>query len=128
LFVVIWCIALVQLSAEYFYWYWTYKWFDIPMHFLSGLWVGLAALYLSFHTTYLSEQVRRVAPFLLAIGAGLLVGLVWEGYEYLVWVYTDTLPPNHRPDSLLDLVMDVLGAGIGWLVYERCFRGREKHG
>ncbi|KKS86003.1 MAG: hypothetical protein UV60_C0004G0080 [Parcubacteria group bacterium GW2011_GWA2_43_11] len=45
LFIVIWVLALVHMTAEYYYLYWTVRWFDILTHFLGGLWVGIAVVW-----------------------------------------------------------------------------------
>lgn len=121
LFVLIWVIAIVQVLAEQYYWYWTYRWLDILMHFLGGVWVGLGAIWLVHFAREHANILQKLRPFVLAVLAGVVVGFVWEGYEYGVWVWTDTLPPNHVPDSLLDLVMDVLGAIAGYGLYRWWF-------
>jgi hypothetical protein len=111
LFVLIWAIALLHVAAEYYYLYWMYRWFDIPMHFLGGLWVGLAMLWVCFRSGYVPpERAARYRPFVVAVVGGMLIGLVWELYEYVVWVVSGKgLPLDYVPDSLLDLVMDFLG-------------------
>ncbi|KKS84659.1 MAG: hypothetical protein UV60_C0017G0001, partial [Parcubacteria group bacterium GW2011_GWA2_43_11] len=61
----------------------------------------------------------RSTVFVALLG-GLLVGLVWELYEYIVWILTDAgLPFGYIGDTILDLVMDITGAGVGFLILQQ---------
>ncbi|KKS86004.1 MAG: hypothetical protein UV60_C0004G0081 [Parcubacteria group bacterium GW2011_GWA2_43_11] len=61
----------------------------------------------------------RSTVFVALLG-GLLVGLTWELYEYIVWMMTDAgLPPGYVGDTLLDLIMDITGAGVGFLILQQ---------
>jgi hypothetical protein len=119
LFVLIWALALIHIAAEYFYLYWQFHWFDIFTHFLGGLWVGLAALWLWYYSGYIKNNGRFVGKALVvALVAGLTIGFVWELYEFIVWQLSGRgLPPNYISDSLLDLVMDTVGAFVGYLLF-----------
>jgi hypothetical protein len=120
LFILIWVIAILHLGAEHYYWYWQYQWFDLPMHLLGGVWLGLASLWVWNHTSYLTRVKKRVQPtdFVVALVGGVLFGLLWESYEYLVWTHTERgLPIEYVPDLIMDLCMDTLGAVVGYGVY-----------
>ena len=55
----------------------------------------------------------------VALLGGLLVGLLWELYEYIVWIVTDAgLPFGYIGDTILDLIMDITGAGVGFLILQ----------
>lgn len=124
LFVLIWVIALLHVTAEFQYWYWTYRWLDIPMHFVGGVWVGLAAVWLRYHSGHLRKKSSPpTRPLMVALVGGIAFGLVWELYEFLVWTLGGVgLPPQYIPDSSLDLVMDMLGAFVGYGIYRRFAR------
>ncbi|HCC05130.1 TPA: hypothetical protein DEP58_02375 [Patescibacteria group bacterium] len=121
LFILIWMLALIHMTAEYYHLYWTIRWFDILTHFLGGLWVGIAVVWLWYFSGYVRKMYMpdRHTVFVALLG-GLLVGLIWELYEYIVWILTDAgLPPGYVGDTLLDLVMDVTGAGVGFLILQQ---------
>jgi len=110
LFVLIWALAIAHMTAEYYHLYWTYRWLDIPMHFVGGVWVALAMVWFCFRSGY----VRNVRPlfslFTAAVIGGLLIGLAWELYEFVVWQVSGSgLPYNYLQDTLMDLTMDLLG-------------------
>jgi hypothetical protein len=121
LFLFIWTIAFMHIAAEQLYLYWTYRWLDIPMHFLGGAWVGLAALWLWYYSGHLRrKEGPATRPLLVALGGGLAFGLVWEVYEFLIWMFGGAgLPLNYVSDSLLDLVMDASGAVFAFGIYMR---------
>ena len=128
LFVLIWVITLIHVAAEMQYWYWTYRWLDLPMHVLGGMWVGLVALWLWYYSGYQHKTSRiAVSPLTVALVGGLVFGVAWEAYEFLVWIIGAGLPVNYVTDSVLDLVMDVLGASIAFMFYQRFFAIPSSH-
>lgn len=116
LFVLIWMLALANGIAEQYHLYWIYRWFDIPMHFFGGVWVGLAVLWLCFRSGYVwKETGPPLSALVIGVVGGLLIGFVWEVYEFVVWQISGAgLPLNYVPDSLLDLVMDFLGSLVAY--------------
>jgi hypothetical protein len=120
LFLLIWILAAIHIAAESYFWYWTYRWLDIPMHVFGGMWLGLGVLWLKNHTGYVRGLWQRLPKSNLAVAlcGGLCIGLVWEAYEYTIWQYIGTgLPPQYGPDTQLDLLMDATGAMLGYLAY-----------
>jgi hypothetical protein len=119
LFLIIWLLAGLHIAAEYYYLYWTYWWFDVLTHFIGGLWLGIASIWLY----YFSGYVRTMRPslrqaFATALMAGLVVGIAWEVYEYVVWQLSgEGLPGNYVSDTLSDIMMDSIGAAAGFIVY-----------
>jgi len=120
LFIVIWVLALVHMTAEYYYLYWTVRWFDILTHFLGGLWVGIAVVWVWYFSGYVRKMyMPDKSTVFVALLGGLLVGLLWELYEYIVWIVTDAgLPFGYIGDTILDLIMDITGAGVGFLILQ----------
>lgn len=121
LFVLIWSIVVLDLLAQYLALYWVFRWFDLLVHFLGGLWVGLALLWLWYRSGYgraLSLPEGYLRPLGIALAAGLAVGLLWEAYEFIIWFLSETgVPDNFTIDSLGDLVMDILGALLAALAF-----------
>lgn len=118
LLILIWSLALIHMTAEYYYLYWTIRWLDICTHFLGGVWVGVAGVWFWFFSGYMREPQspeKHILP--VALITGLVVGVVWELYEYVVWQLSGAgLPPNYIPDTSLDLVMDITGAFVGFFL------------
>jgi len=119
LFVYIWVLALAHMAAQHLYLYWTYKWLDIPMHFLGGIWVGLAALWLWYYSGYARKPGWIPHhPFVIALGGGLAFGVLWECYDFLVWkIGVMAFPANYVADTALDLLMDATGAVAAYNVF-----------
>lgn len=120
LFILVWVIAIIHIAAEQHYWYWSYRWLDVPMHLFGGVWLGLMVLWFRNHTRYLRSLWMHLSSHNLTVAllGGVCIGLVWEAYEYSVWSSVGYgFPPNYGADTQLDLVMDTLGAAIGYLAY-----------
>jgi hypothetical protein len=109
LLALIWLIALTHAGAIVYHWYWIWRWLDIPVHFVGGLWIGLMALYLWLYVRT-PEKCAMKNPFVVALVAGLVMGVLWEGYEAVLWQLGPGFPVGYWTDTGLDLVMDLLGA------------------
>lgn len=104
-------VAALQMLALYFFWYWSYWWYDIMMHFLAGLWVGGMVLWVYFFSgkTKVPRSIQKSYLYMMALGVTFLVGLSWELFEFSL----DTLivfQQNDLADTMSDLGMDTLGA------------------
>ncbi len=90
-------IAVVHTLASENFWYWRYWWLDLVMHFGGGAFIGGVAL-----------MAGLPRPWLTALGAALIVGVGWEVFEFIIKI---GFVPGLWSDSLMDLGMDLLGAG-----------------
>lgn len=111
-------IAVVNALATFFYWYWRLRWFDMPMHFLGGVWVsGLVIWFRYFSNNLLVPPQTFRELCLIGAGVAFLVGLGWEVYELAMSVALGG-HINAMRDTLSDLCFDVLGgifsAGVVW--------------
>ena len=121
LFILIWVITLTHIVAESKHLYWNYLWLDIPMHMLGGIWIGLAILWFRNHTEYCQRFWRRVNyhDLLVVVVGGIGIGFAWEAYEFVVWQYTGLgLPTRYVADTSLDIIVDAVGAGCGYVFYK----------
>ena len=115
-------IAVVNLMAEIYYWYWRMRWFDKPMHFLGGVWLASTAIWLWY-----GRKGLRQSNFLKILGISLLgafgVGLLWELLQAGLGLET-VGHVSRLSSSLSDLLFDVLGgmAAAIWVWVE----GRNK--
>lgn len=106
--------------------YWTVAWWDLLTHSAAGL--GVAAIgYLLAPRLFRSPVALLVTLPLVVLAAG-----AWfEVYErvfrtfWLEWSHA-----RYVEDTLVDLVMDVLGAYAfaGWVLVRRLLRGRRTDG
>lgn len=99
-------IWLVNTCANYFYWYSAMWWFDIPMHIMGGMFLGLLAGALFFNKICVLSKKESLVTILLFV---LIVGLGWEVFEYIVQAFIKDAPLASIPDSIKDMVMDLLG-------------------
>ena len=109
-------LAALHGAAEYFSLYWYLWWFDIVVHFVGGATLGLALLW--FVTFELPSRIHvpRVAT---AIMVTLTFGVVWEVFEYA----TGTSGAVHYwSDTLLDLLMDLIGSAAACFAFARYVR------
>src|SRR3989344_9420295 len=93
--------------ALVFYFYWTLAWYDIMMHFLGGLTIGVFLICI-FRIANISTRSFLVV-FLLAM----FISIDWEIFEYV----NDIVDPteNYAIDTAYDLVMDALGITAAYL-------------
>lgn len=108
-------LATLHFIAEAFYFYWTIWWFDNLMHLLGGLSVGLVIVWLLFNTGLFSEtRLSNLKFVFLVVVLVLLVGIVWEIFEYLNDI-TQSFE-GYTLDTSLDLFFDTLGAILAGLI------------
>ena len=110
----IYFIFALNTLALVFSLYYTWFWFDIPMHFLGGLWVALALGWLFYFSGYISKLTQR--PFVLIVLGTVIVGGLWEVFEFVVGA---RLEEGYVFDTSLDMVMDTLGALCGFVYLKK---------
>ena len=95
-------IFAMNYLAIWLHWYYSMWWFDMPMHFLGGLWVGLALLWVLPQEESSLDKIFQVFLFVLIIGVG------WEIFEFIV---NETLARNpfDLRDTLSDIFFDISG-------------------
>ena len=92
--------------ANAFYWYSAMWWFDIPMHIMGGIFLALFAGAFFFRKLLPLHFKEVVVTILLFV---LIVGLGWEIFEYLVQSVIKGAQLANFPDSVKDMLMDLLG-------------------
>lgn len=101
-------IFLVNVLATSFAWYALLWWFDMPMHFFGGVFLGYLTTLVFYKTFYMQEHISSSRIIFLGT---LIVGVVgggWELFEYVVQHYTGALLANPI-DSYSDLCFDMAG-------------------
>lgn len=94
----------------------TVWWYDIPMHFLGGLWVFLFILWVT-DTGYGRLLLKR-SPVRDALIFVLIVGVFWEILE-IILSFTRFSDPGYFFDTPKDLAMNTLGAALGSVFYKK---------
>lgn len=103
-------LAIVNILAIDFGWYYIYSWFDMFTHFLGGV----GALFLIVYVFY-RKFFRISYLFFTLILCTIAIGVLWELYEFLitnVWAGS----PFNLKDTTSDLVFDTLGGVFGFLM------------
>ena len=106
-------ILIVNFLAHKFYWYSSIWHFDILMHFLGGLWLGLASIWLfSRQKDFFNLSFGFVLKIILMV---FLAGILWELFEVFFYNYIarnsfDAL------DTVSDICFDLAG-GIFAIFY-----------
>ncbi len=112
--------ALFHKTALVLSLYWTTAWADIIMHGFGGFLGALLVLYVLQKIGIMPQSLsRKVLVFLFTVVAVIAVGAIWELWEIFVG-FTD--PFTDLGDTILDLIMDTIGAITGYLYYEKRFR------
>jgi len=103
-------IFFLNSMAMKFHWYFTIWWFDMPMHFLGGVFIGLVSL--AFLT---NQEVGHPLGgptsgkvILTAFLSVLMIGVLWELFEFSLDTFI-TYNPHNFLDTFSDLVFDLVG-------------------
>ena len=91
--------------ATIFFWYYTIWWFDIPMHFLGGVFLGLV-----FGYVLLRHGIKNFSQktFFYGILAIFIVGILWEIFEFNIDTFI-TFRDQNIIDTLSDICFDLAG-------------------
>ncbi len=107
-------LAVINALAIFFYWYSTIWWFDMPMHFVGGVFSGYIlvwfGLYLSSRYTSFQNKIQFFVWYLVGLG---IVAVGWELFEFVLKLNTTSSGLNYI-DSTSDIAFDFAG---GLLVY-----------
>ncbi len=102
-------IALVNALAVQHSWYWTMRWFDMPMHFAGGAWLAGIAIWFRFFSGRFQVVSKSLYSFVIwGVGTAIVIGLAWEVYEGVVALATKGYL-NAMADTFSDLSFDILG-------------------
>lgn len=115
-FILIIIIGIFHHIALQFYLYWVFSWFDMLMHFLGGLWVGLVGIWFVYFSGIMNMNIksaRQMRIFSISIITVVIIGVLWEIFE----VYSGVLSieENYWFDTSLDILMDTSGASVAFL-------------
>lgn len=109
-------LAVMNQLAMKFYWYSAIWWFDIPMHFLGGVFLALLGLWIAQFLLFAQKKDFTLASgVVFVLTFVFLVGSFWEVFEFVVDAYT-TMRGFNVLDTVSDLCFDLAG-GISALLF-----------
>lgn len=119
-------IFILNKAAHFFYWYASISQFDMFMHALGGFFVALwggALLYPLLKGNHWKLWVIVLCAFVL------VVGFLWEVFEFSVQGVVRVETIANIPDSLSDMVFDMIGGILGTLfvLWRTARYNREQH-
>lgn len=110
--------------GDLFYFYWTYWWFDVLMHFFVSFTGGLGIFWGLFDSGFIFRErfEKRGASILLVFACVFSVGIGWEVFEYAYGINDSN--EGYVLDTIDDLILDSAGAIIAAALVSR----RKNHG
>ncbi len=107
-------IAVLHIAAIVFSLYWTFWWYDMPLHLLGGIFIGLFVLWLRFFSGYFGAPgiPSGARVFCFVVIATLVIGIGWEVFEYL-WGHTWSVE-GYWLDTSTDVAFDLVGGLIAF--------------
>lgn len=106
----IFLILFLNVLAHRFYWYSSIWYFDMVMHFLGGLWLGLALVWI------FPPKEFSYGLFVRLILGVFCIGVAWEVFEIVVHIFTDQMPFNIL-DTFSDICFDLAGGIFSFLYF-----------
>lgn len=110
-------IGIINFVASYFHWYWSIWWFDMPVHFLGGVFVGMLSIYLLYKKISVWKIGKQDLRILMMVLVGTFVfGFLWEIFEFFVQGSSNGNLAN-VVDSVSDICFDLAGGIFAFLMY-----------
>jgi hypothetical protein len=118
-------IFILNTLANANAWYYNYLRFDDGMHFLGGVFIGLATLYVYYASSYITPQhASFISRLIIALGGVALIGIFWEFFEYTLYAYVSPDTATAKlyltqglPDTLGDLFADLSGGVFATILF-----------
>jgi hypothetical protein len=107
-------VAILHITGEMYFFYWTYWWYDVLVHGIAGIAVGTL-----FAGTYHVRGTLKISRFLFIVGLTFAVGIFWEIFEYIIKSQQYEQFDPYVLDTLMDLGMDVAGGMTAYTVFKR---------
>lgn len=108
----IFLIFILNFLANKFYWYVSIWYFDMIMHFLGGLWLGLFFIYILFLEKF---NIKRILGVIALV---FLIGVCWEIFE-LYFINHLAQNPFNLIDTTSDIFFDLAGGLVAILFISR---------
>ncbi len=109
--VIVTIVIALHAGASYFGWYWIFRWFDIPMHILGGVFAGYVGM-----VVYMFRTGRKNPSLWVPLLSALVIGIAWEFLENAYGV--SGLNAVYRFDTIKDIVDDMMGGVISLALWD----------
>lgn len=113
-------IMVVYVLGNYYDLFRKIIWFDMPMHFAGGFAMGMLAISLASRARL--SQNPKWAQVIYTVGFALIIGVLWEYYEFAIEQFTVEKFGWDRMmlrDTLNDLFFDSAGALISYTIFRK---------
>lgn len=125
-FIVLILVGALHMVGIYYKLYFFIPRFDVPLHFLGGLWVGLTALWLYDELGYhggLSTKHSFMRPLIWVVSASLCAAVCWELFELFNNITNQYMSTpaglSYGADTIKDVSMGVVGGLVGFLFHKK---------
>ncbi|KND51625.1 MAG: putative membrane protein (4 TMH) [Parcubacteria bacterium C7867-003] len=116
-FLLLCVIGVSDFVANKLYLYWTVWWFDMYMHFISGVCVGMAGVLV---WQYLFDKnISFKKSLFVSMFAILVIGVAWEVFESYFDIAMVVEGGNYFLDTTSDIILDFSGAILGSIYAHR---------
>ncbi|MDE2400010.1 MAG: hypothetical protein KGL67_03345 [Patescibacteria group bacterium] len=112
-------LFLVNSLANKFYWYSAIWYFDMIMHTLGGICLGLASVYFFPPKDSSLKSLLKILLFVFVVGVG------WEVFEIIFYNIIAQTPFNAL-DTISDVFFDLAGGGLAVLYFLKNYISIEK--
>lgn len=112
-------VFILNALASFFFWYESFHWFDMLMHFLGGVVVTFFAVF-ALYKTYSKWRNYGKAWKVILINSLvlLLVAFLWEVMEFSVQHAFDVYGALATPvDSISDIILGLAGSLVALFYY-----------
>lgn len=103
-------VFILNKLANLFYWYSSIPQFDMLMHALGGVFI---AVWVSALLYPLLRSHHGILWAVITLASVLIVGFLWEVFEFSVQGVMRVETLANIPDSLSDMVFDLIGGVLG---------------
>jgi hypothetical protein len=111
-------VAAFNYLGTHFHLYYIFTLYDVPMHFLGGVWVGLMALWV-LQVFFSKIPHTFIRTFIWVLSVTLFTAVVWEMFEfYSGLTFTHMLTPaglTYWADTTKDICMGLLGGSVAFI-------------
>lgn len=112
-------VAAFHFLGTYGHLYYIFPYYDIPVHFLGGLWVGLSAIWFA-KNAFRALPVTFGRMFAWVLSSTLCAAVLWEMFEFYSGLTYPALITSagltYRMDTFKDVAMGLFGATIAFVL------------
>lgn len=113
-------LGVLHFLGQTFYFYWDLRWYDNLAHFLGGLSMGFMCLWIWYASGLFGKSApNKKQAFLVALIAGMVIGLGWEFFEFANGVANPI--GSYALDTFNDLISDFVGTVVAGIIGARTY-------